>query len=98
MLTVVTDVCDVCLLHGLNQRQCVQCMLYAMYVGSFGAAFAKCIWPLVNFYVDVCVLSFMWYDVLYNYVLQPEKMIAVWMQEFFDVSIHTCFCYVSSNP
>jgi len=51
VLTIVTDVRGVCLSvslsRSLTRRQCVQCMLHAMCAGSFGEAFAKCLWPLV---------------------------------------------------
>jgi len=45
MQTFLTDVrsvrLSVCLSRGLNQRRRMQCMLCAMCVGSFGAAFIK---------------------------------------------------------
>jgi len=46
---------SVCLSRSLNLRQCVQCMPYAVCEGSFSAAFAKCLWPLVR-----CVAVFSW--------------------------------------
>jgi len=39
-------VVSVCLSLGLNW-QSVQCTLHAVFVGSFDAAFTKCLWPLV---------------------------------------------------
>jgi len=51
MLTIVTDVrgvcLSVCLSSDLNRRRRVQCTPRAVCVGSFGAAFAKHLWPLV---------------------------------------------------
>jgi len=51
MLTVVIDVrgvfMSVCLSRSLNWRRRMQSTPYAVCVGSFGAAFAKCFWPLV---------------------------------------------------
>jgi len=59
MLTIVTNVCgvclSVCLLRCLNRRQRVQCTLHTVCTGSFGAAFAKCLWPLVFFTALYCV-------------------------------------------
>jgi len=52
MQTIVTDVCgvclSVCLSRGSNRRRRVQCTLRAVCAGSFGAAFAKCLWLLVT--------------------------------------------------
>jgi len=54
MQTIVTDVRGVCLSaclsRGLNRRRRVQCTPRAVCAGSFGAAFAKCLWPLVKYY------------------------------------------------
>jgi len=47
MLTILTDVQGVCLSRGLNRLQHMQCTLHAVCVGSLGAAFAKCLWPVV---------------------------------------------------
>jgi len=41
MQTIVTDVCGVC------QSVCLAARLHC--VGSFGAAFAKLLWPVVKF-------------------------------------------------
>jgi len=50
MLTIVTDVCGVCLSVSLSvcRGRRVQCTPRAVYEGSFGTAVAKCIWPLVS--------------------------------------------------
>jgi len=42
---------SVCLSLGLNWQWRTQCMPRAVCVGSFSAAFAKCLWPLVVLYV-----------------------------------------------
>jgi len=48
MLTIVRGVClSVCLSRSLNRWRRVQCMPRAVCAGSLGAAFAKCLWPLV---------------------------------------------------
>jgi len=51
MLTILTDirgVClSVCLSRGLHWQQRVQCTPRAVCAVSFGAAFDKCLWPLV---------------------------------------------------
>jgi len=48
IFTNVRGVClSVCLSCSLNRRQRVQCMPRAVCAGSFDAAFAKCLWPLV---------------------------------------------------
>jgi len=53
MLTILTDVravsvsLPVCLSRGLNRQRRVQCTPRAVCAGSFGAAFARCLWPLV---------------------------------------------------
>jgi len=47
MLPIVTDVRGVCLSRGLNRRRCLQCTPRAVYAGSFGAVFAKYLWPFV---------------------------------------------------
>jgi len=54
MLSVLTDVRGVCLLPGLNRQRHVQCTPHAVYAGSSGAAFAKCIWPLVFSTFSTC--------------------------------------------
>jgi len=55
MLTIVTDVRGVCLSdclsRGLNRRRRVQCTPRAVCTGSFSAAFAKCLWPLVRYHL-----------------------------------------------
>jgi len=54
MLTILTDVHGVCLSVSLSvtwlQSAAAPC---AMCAGSFGAAFAKCLWPLVL----ICCMS-----------------------------------------
>jgi len=56
MQTIVTDVCgvcpSVCLSHGLSQR-CLQCVQ-----GSFGAVFAKLLWPLVIIEKNLILVTF----------------------------------------
>jgi len=57
MLTILTDVSGVCLLvclsvTRLKSAAAAQCTLRAVCAGSFGAVFAKCLWPLVCLYID----------------------------------------------
>jgi len=62
MLTILTDVCcvclSVCLSRGLNRLRRMQCTPHAMCAGSFGAAFAKCIWPGVVLVIIVFINKF----------------------------------------
>jgi len=57
MLTIVTDVRgvrqSVCLSPSLNRQRLMQSRLRAMCGGSFSAAFAKCLWPLVSVLVKM---------------------------------------------
>jgi len=48
MLTIVTDVCGVCLSCSLNWQWRMQCTPHVVYAVSFGAAFTKCLWSLVG--------------------------------------------------
>jgi len=50
-------------------QRCVQCMLCAVCVGSFGAAFAKCLWPLVKKSALHSVAYFVFIQSLLQYLL-----------------------------
>jgi len=71
MLIIVTDVCSVCqsvcLSRGLNWQRWMQCTPRAMCVGSFGAVFAKCFWPLVHI----------------SSSFQPSSLASGWLQAVF---------------
>jgi len=59
MLTILTDVRSVCLSvsrSDMRLKLSAACAVYAVCVGSFGAAFAKCLWPLVTLGI-ACVNS-----------------------------------------
>jgi len=55
------SVCQsVCLPRGLNRRRRVQCTPRAVCAGSFGAAFAECLW-LLAYCLSVCLSVCLWF-------------------------------------